>query len=131
MHYTLCHPSVGLYGRTAIQKPASGVPTLPSDLNLDYVVMFHSDLDLTETYLLCEIVVNIHDKLSSEIITSLALGILPIKILKENLPSGKSDVEIYIATPRAFMIFSAKDTIDKKLSHFKKSIKTYKVSCEV
>ena len=62
VHYTLCHPAVGLYGRTAIQKPPAGVPTSPSDLNLDYVVMFHSDLDLTETYLLCEIVVNIHDK---------------------------------------------------------------------
>jgi hypothetical protein len=28
------------------------------------------------------------------------------------------------------MIFSAKDTIDKKLSHFKKSVKKYKVTCE-
>ena len=29
------------------------------------------------------------------------------------------------------MIFSAKDTIDKKLSHFKKSVKKYKVTSEV
>ena len=29
------------------------------------------------------------------------------------------------------MIFSAKDTIEKKLSLFKKSVKKYKVTCEV
>ena len=92
----MCDPSVGLYGRTAIQKINVENPVAPKDLVLDYMIMFHSDLDLANTYILAEVVVNIHDKQSIEILNSLALGILPIKILKEDgEPTGKIETEIY------------------------------------
>jgi hypothetical protein len=104
----------------------------PKDILLDYTILFHSDLDLTNTYLLSEVVINIHDKLSFEILNNIALGILPIKILKEDgTPTEKLDQEIFLTTPRAFVIFSGKETIEQKLKTIKKNEKNYKMTVEV
>jgi len=55
LNCTLCCPQVGLFGRTAILK--SGAPKAVKDIKLDEWIVFHSDLDLSQTVVICEIII--------------------------------------------------------------------------
>ena len=57
---TLCDPTVGLFGRTVVCK--SGDPVEPKDLKMHQWIIFMSDIYLNNTYLMCEIIINIYDK---------------------------------------------------------------------
>ena len=90
---TLCDPKVGLYGRTCTvkfggeAKDDKGFPTAVNapDVKVASYMYLHSDLDLKETYAICEVVLNVHDKTNNlQIINTLSLGLVAIKITDES-----------------------------------------------
>lgn len=71
---------MGLFGRTAILKGRER--KAPKELKLDEWIVFHSDLDLSQTYLICEIIINVYDKNKAEynngFLNNIGLGTLAI-----------------------------------------------------
>ena len=61
---TLCNPIVGLFGRTASIKIGDdlGKPCKINDIKVDNWIFMHSDLDMQETFAICEVVCNIYKK---------------------------------------------------------------------
>ena len=67
--------------------------------------MFHSDLDLSKSYLICEVIVQITDKSAEgKLVEQIGLGLLALKIEDgQGGPSGNRIEYLYLATPRSFM----------------------------
>ena len=83
LNCTLCCPQVGLFGRTAILK--SGEPKAAKDIKLDEWIVFHSDLDLSQVYAVCEIISRVYEKTKNKngieeikLIDNIGLGVIAV-----------------------------------------------------
>jgi hypothetical protein len=93
------------------------------DVKVASYLFFHSDLDLKETYAICEVVLNIHDKTNNlNLINTVSMGLLPIKITDEAGKAAAGDlgpVNILLTTPRIFMLFDTNQTVKSKIDKVK------------
>ena len=93
---------------------------------------FHSDLDLKDTYAICEVVVNVHDKSDGDkLVTTLSMGLLAIKLTDDTgkAAAGKqAELPVYLATPRIFMQFEEGQKVQNKLERLAMSAHKLDVS---
>lgn len=94
---------------------------------------FHSDLDLKDTYAICEVVVHVHDKNNADkLVTTLSMGLLAIKLTDgtgEAAAGKQAELQVYLTTPRIFMQFEEGQKVQNKLERLAAS--TYKLDVSV
>jgi hypothetical protein len=113
---TLCDPLAGLFGRTASLKGKE--PQAASDIKLEDWLLFHSDIDLSGTYLICEVIITVLEKAniggqdSLQKKDSIGMGLIAVPLLNaEGNATGGNTCKIMLASPRSFVFFAKGATI--------------------
>lgn len=92
--------------------------------------MFHSDLDLTNAAIVCEVALAIYDD-NKKFKTHAGLGVIAVKILKDAKPAPESSVKVMLATPRNFMLFFQGEKIEDKIASYKDNPTNIVIKTEV
>lgn len=106
----------------------------PAQAKLDNWLFFHSDLDLSETFVICEVVTNIFDKANAfKPVQTIGLGIVAIRIMNKEAKAvmGQKTLDVLLTTPRIFMLFEEDQKIDQKLLTVKANQNKYAIDVTV
>lgn len=99
----MCDPCVGLYGRTAVVQ-SEDPPKPIQEINFDTYLMFHSDYNMDNTALICDIVVNVHDtEQNNKVIKQVGYGVFVCQMNKQK--EERDMVSVLQATSRNFASF--------------------------
>lgn len=109
------------------------MPVDVKDIKINEFIYFHSDLDLKDTYAICEVVLNIYDKdNSNKPVTNVSMGLLAVKLTDSSgkAPAGvHAELPIYLTTPRVFMQFEDGQAVPDKIKKHKEA--SYKLAVTV
>ena len=125
LNCTLCNPKVGMFGRTASLR-GSKEPQPANEIKLDDWVLFHSDIDLVGTYLICEVIITVLEKVTVEgrdtikKVDNIGMGVIAVQLVNaEGNATGVTTCTIKLASPRSFVFLDKGISIEKKLQSLK------------